>query len=144
MIRVNSIDFYGSVSDGPGIRIVVFLQGCLRRCDGCQNPTTWDVNGGYAIDEEELYRTIIANSPIKRITISGGEPLLQLDALKRLLYLLAQNNYDIALYTGYEKDEVPTEIMKYLWYLKTGEYRKEEATTVKYYGSDNQQLYELR
>ncbi len=144
MMRINSINFYGSVSDGPGIRIVLFLQGCLKRCEGCHNSSTWDCEGGYLIDEEELFQTIVNKSPIKRITISGGEPLLQTDALEKLLYLLDKNNYDIALYTGYEKDDVPVDIMKYLSYLKTGEFRQQETTTVKYYGSNNQKFFELR
>ena len=144
MIRVNNIDFHGSVSDGPGIRIVLFLQGCLKRCEGCQNPETWDINGGYLIDEELLFELISKTSPIRRITISGGEPLLQMDSLIKLLSLLDESNYDIALYTGYEYDEVSPEILKYLTYLKTGRFIKNIITTVTYYGSTNQRFYKLR
>lgn len=144
MIRINSIDYHGSVSDGPGIRIVLFLQGCLRRCEGCQNPETWDTNGGYLIDEELLFEQISKTSPIRRITISGGEPLLQIDSLIRLLSLLDKNNYDIALYTGFEYEEVPREILKYLNCLKTGRFIKDKITTVSYYGSTNQRFYKLR
>ena len=144
MIRVNYIDYHGSVSDGPGIRIVLFLQGCLRRCEGCQNPETWDINGGYLIDEKLLYEQISKTSPIRRITISGGEPLLQIDSLIKLLSLLDESKYDIALYTGFEYEEVPHEILKYLNYLKTGKFIKNQITTVSYYGSTNQHFYKLR
>ncbi len=144
MIRINYIDFHGSVSDGPGIRIVLFLQGCLNRCEGCQNPETWDTNGGYLIDEELLFELISKTSPIRRITISGGEPLLQIDSLTKLLSLLYENQYDIALYTGFEYEEVPPEIFKYLNYLKTGRFIKNKITTVTYYGSTNQRFYKLR
>ena len=48
-ICINSIDFKGSICDGPGIRTVIYLQGCDFHCVGCHNPQTWDMNKGYII-----------------------------------------------------------------------------------------------
>ena len=78
--KVHSIETFGTV-DGPGIRYVVFLQGCYLQCKYCQNRDTWDINSGKYISVEELvnnikkYITYI--TPRGGVTISGGEPLLQ-------------------------------------------------------------------
>ncbi len=78
--RVNSIQTLGTV-DGPGVRFVVFLQGCNLRCGCCHNPETWGVDGGteYTARElaqkAELYREYFGAEG--GITLSGGEPLLQ-------------------------------------------------------------------
>ena len=84
-------------------------------------------------------------SRTKRITISGGEPLLQKDALLLLLEFLKQESFDIALYTGYEAKDVPINIKKKIDYLKTGEYIHDLRTTTEpYIGSVNQKFYELK
>ena len=82
--RISSIETFGSV-DGPGIRFVIFTQGCQFRCLYCHNPETWDLNKGYEIDSTELinkalrYKEYWGNEG--GITVSGGEPLLQIDFL---------------------------------------------------------------
>lgn len=143
MIRINSINYHGSVCDGPGLRVVIFFQGCIRKCEGCHNPCTWDTNGGMKIDEYVLIDEIKSNTQIKRITISGGEPLLQREGLNVLLKALYQEEYDIALYTGFEYEEVPREIFRYLKYLKTGAYINSQRLTTGYYGSSNQKFTEI-
>jgi pyruvate formate lyase activating enzyme len=89
--RIHSLETMGLV-DGPGIRYVVFLQGCLFRCRFCHNPDTWDRDGGRLVDSEELATEASAYLPYYQasgggITVSGGEPLLQagfvLDLFKR-------------------------------------------------------------
>lgn len=83
---VHSIETCGTV-DGPGIRYVVFLQGCPLRCKFCHNPDTWEVNTGkiYTVDElmEDIlkYRNYIKTGGV---TVSGGEPLLQADFVAEL------------------------------------------------------------
>ncbi len=78
--RVHSIQSLGTV-DGPGVRFVVFLQGCFLRCKCCHNPDTWDPNGGTVYTAEEIvkkamrYREYFGEAG--GITLSGGEPLLQ-------------------------------------------------------------------
>ncbi|MDE6059459.1 MAG: pyruvate formate lyase-activating protein [Clostridia bacterium] len=93
-MRVHSFESFGTV-DGPGIRFVVFAQGCVMRCKYCHNPDTWNVGGGKEISVEE-----IANEALKYksyfgknggVTVSGGEPLLQIDELIKLFTLLKQN-----------------------------------------------------
>ena len=77
-LRVHSIETFGT-HDGPGIRMVVFLQGCQFRCVYCANPDTLDVKGGRMTDIEEIVRRAIRQKPYfgkgGGVTVSGGEPL---------------------------------------------------------------------
>ena len=93
----------------------------------------------------ELVATIDKHTPLKRITISGGEPLLQLDGLLALVETLRARGYDIAVYTGNNLSEVPKKLLGLIDYIKVGDYRKEQHTSVKpYVGSTNQEFIKLR
>ncbi|MYL35383.1 pyruvate formate lyase-activating protein [Pontibacillus yanchengensis] len=85
--RIHSIETCGTV-DGPGLRYVLFLQGCLLRCQFCHNPDTWNINGGYEKDVDTIIEDIQDYLPYIQdhggITVSGGEPLLQIDFLLEL------------------------------------------------------------
>lgn len=145
MIRLHTVDYRGSACDGPGIRTVIFLQGCRRRCHNCHNPSTWDERGGYEVEEEALAGELLERCPTKRVTISGGEPLLQPRAVEKLVGLLGREGFDIALYTGCGREDVPPGILAGLNHLKTGEYIDALRTTVKpYVGSENQVFETLR
>lgn len=80
--RIHSLESFGTV-DGPGVRYVVFCQGCPMRCAYCHNPDTWAVNGGtemepaYIIEQYERNKGFYANGG--GLTVTGGEPLLQVD-----------------------------------------------------------------
>ena len=79
--RIHSTESFGTV-DGPGIRFVVFTQGCPMRCLYCHNPDTWAPDGGTAMTAEELLALYDKNRPFYKkggITVTGGEPLLQPD-----------------------------------------------------------------
>lgn len=100
---VNSIETFGLV-DGPGIRTVVFLNGCRLRCLYCHNPETW-VMGEGNYTPEELAQKIIRNKPyFKRnnggVTFSGGEPLLQSKFIIEVAKILKKENIHIALDTS--------------------------------------------
>lgn len=84
--RIHSLESFGTV-DGPGIRYVVFTQGCPMRCIYCHNPDTWDINGGREVTVEEILSEFNANRDFYAkggITVTGGEPLLQMDFLTEL------------------------------------------------------------
>lgn len=76
--RIHSVESFGAV-DGPGIRFIVFMQGCPLRCKFCHNPDTWNPKDGTEIDTETLanqiesYRNFIKKGGV---TVSGGEPLI--------------------------------------------------------------------
>lgn len=92
----------------------------------------------------EIFNVLDLNTPSKRVTITGGEPLLQPDGLYALLDLLFEHNYDTALYTGYDIAVVPSKILLLLNHIKYGEYQKECSTSIDYFGSDNQQFITLK
>lgn len=143
-MRINSIKYNNSHVDGPGIRTVLFMQGCNIRCKGCQNKSTWELNEGKEVSIDDLVSELKQKVFNKKITISGGEPLVQKDELIKLIDKLADEGFDIALYTGHGRDEVPSEIIAKLRYLKTGNFVQELKTTIKpFVGSQNQIFEEV-
>ena len=78
-IRIASV-VNDSIVDGPGLRFVVFTQGCLFGCLNCHNQATWDVKGGYLVEMDEIVAKWRKNPMIEGITLSGGDPLLQPEA----------------------------------------------------------------
>lgn len=84
--RIHSIESFGTV-DGPGVRLVIFFQGCPMRCLYCHNPDSWELKGGTEMTVEEILEQFERNRPFYRnggITASGGEPLVQMDFLNAL------------------------------------------------------------
>ena len=100
--RIHSNESFGAV-DGPGVRYVVFLQGCLLRCLYCHNPDTWECGKGKEITASELMKSIVTykNFICKGgVTISGGEPLLQADFCEELIDKCHENNFHVAIDTS--------------------------------------------
>ena len=96
-----------SFVDGSGIRFAIFMQGCLRRCEGCHNPNTHKLTDGNVIDTEELLRRIETRRKIlSGITLTGGEPLLQFDAALELARGAKSLGLNVWLYTGYRYEEL--------------------------------------
>lgn len=86
MGRIHSIESFGTV-DGPGIRMVIFFQGCPMRCAYCHNPDSWNMQGGREMTTEELFEQYERNRAFYQkggITASGGEPLMQMTFLTEL------------------------------------------------------------
>ena len=85
--RIHSLESFGTV-DGPGLRYVVFMQGCPMRCQYCHNPDTWNMSGGTEITVAEILSQYEKNRPFYRnggLTVTGGEPLMQIDFVTELL-----------------------------------------------------------
>ena len=142
-IYINSINFNRSLVDGPGVRTVVFFQGCDLRCKGCQNKSTWDIKNGEEVEVSDLAALLKKESHNKKITFSGGEPLMQYDGLIELVKLL--DGFDVVVYTGHELCDVPQELLDRIDYIKAGPFKEELKTTVTpYIGSSNQEFRRLR
>ena len=100
---VHSLESFGSV-DGPGVRYIIFLSGCAMRCQFCHNPDTWEKNAGTPTSAEELlekawrYRSYWGEKG--GITVSGGEPLLQIDFLNELFRKAKERGIHTALDTS--------------------------------------------
>lgn len=134
-----------SCDDGPGIRSVLFLQGCGKNCPGCHNKQIQEHGRGEMISVENLVTFIDDNCCNKRITISGGEPLEQIEGLHALLKKLKAKGYEICVYTGWELNQVPAKIMDCLDYIKTGGFVSElRNANIQYVGSANQHMYSLK
>ncbi|MBQ7761460.1 MAG: pyruvate formate lyase-activating protein [Clostridia bacterium] len=87
--KIHSIETFGTV-DGPGVRFVVFFQGCTMGCKYCHNPDTWDISSGQEYTPQSLIDKMTRNLPFYKtggITATGGEPLLQIDFLIELFSL---------------------------------------------------------
>lgn len=95
-----------SVVDGPGIRFVIYAQGCPHRCAGCHNPETWDFNGGEEITGEEILSLIRGSQLLQGVTFSGGEPFAQAEAMAVLAEQVKVMGLDIVTYTGYNFEEL--------------------------------------
>ena len=100
--RVHSFQTMGAV-DGPGVRFVVFLQGCPLRCAYCHNPDTWDPQGGEPYTPQAVCEKILRYRPYLRhggVTVSGGEPLMQAPFVAELFRLLREQGIHTALDTS--------------------------------------------
>ena len=143
VIRVGGF-IENSCADGPGIRSVLFFQGCNHGCEGCHNPDLHPAKGGKLFTVAELYEFICQKCRNKKLTISGGEPLEQYDELLCLIQTLAKDDFDLCLYTGYSDHKcIPDAIIRHLKYLKTGPYISELRISGRYYGSTNQKFYKI-
>ena len=140
---------------GPGRRYVLWVQGCKKQCPGCIFPEGRNLNsGGEYISEEKIFDEI-KNSAEKNsltgVTISGGEPFLQAEALARLVKMIREKNVlDIMIYSGYTLEELcgtndrATDfLLENIDILIDGEYREELNTNTIYRGSENQKIHFL-
>ena len=128
-----------SFVNGDGARYVVFVQGCRHGCRGCQNPDTWDMNGGSEIPVSEITADYRSRRLLDGITLSGGDPFYQQEACLELLDLLPGVN--VWIYTGFEYEEIQeTELAQRADVLVVGPYIEDLRCDGKPYGSSNQRI----
>ena len=128
-----------SFVNGEGARYVVFVQGCGHRCKGCQNPETWDMDGGYDMSVAEIAADYRKRSLLDGLTLSGGDPFYQQEACLELLDALPGVN--VWIYTGFEYEEIAeTELAKRADVLVVGRFVEELSCEGKMYGSSNQRI----
>lgn len=100
--RIHSIESCGTV-DGPGIRYVIFLQGCPMRCQYCHNPDTWNGTGGTQMTVDEVLKGFYSNIAFYKtggVTVTGGEPMLQMEFLLELFRNLKENGINTCIDTS--------------------------------------------
>ena len=104
------IRLYGTVNDsivdGPGLRYVIFTQGCLHHCPGCHNPDRHAIDGGYIEDTEQCLLEIDQNPLLDGVTLSGGEPFLQATALIHFVQKVKKRHLHVMIYSGYTFEEI--------------------------------------
>ena len=99
-----------SIADGPGLRYVIFSQGCIHKCPHCQNPGTWDINGGKEYSVKEIKRKLTKlkkqSKTLKGVTFSGGDPFLQAAEFAEIAQAVRKAGWDVVTYTGYTYEEL--------------------------------------
>lgn len=95
-----------SIVDGPGIRFVVFVQGCNHKCIGCHNEHSQDFSGGEYVNISDIVKKVKENPLLDGVTLSGGEPFEQADSVSKLAKELKQLGYNIITYSGYTYEEI--------------------------------------
>ena len=145
-------------SDGQGICVSLWTQGCPHHCPGCHNPETWDFDGGYEVPDDirgEIVKAISANGIIRNFSILGGEPLCQqnLDFVLNIVtsIRIAYPNIKIYIWTGYTFDELLQsnderiiKILKQINFLIDGKYEESlRDITLPLRGSSNQNIIEI-
>lgn len=150
MLRVAGFE-KESVVDGPGIRYTIFVQGCLKHCPNCHNPETHDLNGGKLMSIYDIFKDIQEYKIVKGVTFSGGEPILQHQALTNLASVLREAGYNsIISYSGFIFEDIIRKNMLYpflqqLDYLIDGPFvERLKSMDCKYRGSSNQRIIDVQ
>ena len=143
-----------SIVDGDGCRLTVFVQGCARRCPGCQNPETQPMEGGHAIDTAAILQQMAENPILSGVTFSGGEPFLQPAPLASLARAVHQRGLDVWSYSGFtleelakraEKNKATRALLNELDVLVDGPYEEEQRDlTLHFRGSRNQRVIDMK
>jgi len=141
-----------SFVDGPGLRYVIFTQGCFHKCPYCHNPDSWAVNAGKEFPVREIIRMIKKHKKnIQGITFSGGEPFLQAKELSEIAVAVHQIGLDVVTYTGFTYEQLieknDTDINSLLFssdILIDGKYIHElKSNTLQFCGSSNQRVINI-
>ncbi|TNE43160.1 MAG: radical SAM protein [Deltaproteobacteria bacterium] len=137
-----------STANGPGERFVLWLQGCNLACPGCWNPNMWKFKPRHLMTIDETMSLIKQAQGIEGVTITGGEPFAQADALLLLAQRIRQAGLSLFIFTGYELEELSSqtaqEVLTYTDILITGRYKQaEQEPDLRWRGSRNQQIHFL-
>lgn len=137
---------------GPGERYVLWLQGCIHNCKGCVAPETHSLDsGGYWIEIDEIIEEIKAVKNLRGITISGGEPFLQIKSLLKVVREVRSLGLDVICYSGYALEQLNNniipkskELLEYVDILIDGPYIEELNFDNYLRGSSNQNINHLK
>ena len=137
-----------SYVDGDGIRFAIFMQGCRRHCEGCHNPETHALDGGRLLDTEEIISAIKKNPLLDGITLTGGEPLLQIDSANELARAAKNLGLSVWCYTGFTFEELPpaaAPLMENVDVLIDGAFIESlRDLELQFRGSRNQRIIDLK
>ena len=143
-----------SIVDGPGLRYVVFAQGCRHNCLGCHNPETHSFSGGSLVEIDDIILEIKQNPLLDGITLSGGEPFEQAAGFGELAMRLKNLGYSVFTYTGYTFEYLKKnmnliegfeKLLNWTDFLVDGKFDvAQKSLLLKYRGSHNQRIIDVR
>ena len=142
-----------SIVDGPGLRAVLWTQGCAHHCQGCHNPSTWDFAGGGLVPISMVKEALSELKYQTGLTISGGDPMYQPEACLEVILYAKSLNLNIWVYTGFTYEEllkmskqkpVYLELLKNIDVLVDGRFILEQRDlSILFRGSRNQRLIDM-
>ena len=142
------------ISDGPGVRVSIFMQGCTFKCKNCFNPETHDFKGGTEFTDETIDKVLSLAKPdhIKGLSVLGGEPMhpVNIDGTMRLVKAFKEKypNKSVWVWSGFLYDDIMErnkEIFNYIDVLVDGQYDDSlHDPTLKWRGSSNQRVIDVK
>lgn len=140
---------HDSIVDGPGLRFVVFTQGCTHGCEGCHNPDTHELSGGREVSVDEILKDMFSNPLIDGLTLSGGEPFLQAGECAILAQKAKEQGLSIWCYSGFTFEELlnmsgAEYLLGQIDVLVDGPFvLGQRSLTLKWRGSANQRILDI-
>ena len=140
------------ISNGPGVRVSIFMQGCAFHCKNCFNPETWDFKGGKEFTDETIEKVLdLCNKDqVKGLSILGGEPMhpTNIDGTTKLAKAFKEKytNKDIWTWSGFRFEDLKDKkVLDYIDVLVDGTYKDElHDPTLKWRGSSNQRVIDVQ
>ena len=143
-----------SIVDGPGLRAVLWTQGCGHHCRGCQNPQTWDFEGGGEVPISTVLEAINELEYQTGLTFSGGDPMYQPEACNIIAEYAIKKGLNIWVYTGFtyeqilkmaKEKKIYQEFLNKIDVLVDGKFKiKERNLNLLFRGSSNQRLIDVK
>lgn len=154
-IRLASPITVDSIVDGPGLRAVLWTQGCIHNCKGCHNSKTHDLLSGFEVDTSTIFKEIEKLKLHRGVTLSGGEPFLQSEALAEVAKTCKDNDLDVWVYTGYTFEELTDKknpsyfnnlnLLRNIDVLVDGRFiEAKRDISLKFRGSSNQRIIDVK
>ena len=140
------------ISNGPGVRVSIFMQGCSFHCKNCFNPETWDFKGGQEFTDDTINKVLeLCNKPeVKGLSILGGEPMhpTNIEGTTKLAKAFKEKYPEktIWTWTGFKYEDIKDkEVFNYIDVLVDGQYKDElHNPTLKWKGSSNQRVIDIK
>lgn len=140
-----------SIVDGDGIRTVIWFQGCKHHCKECQNPETWNFDGGMEVDTEDIKEELKNLKYQKGITLSGGDPFFQPKAAAKIAKFAHSIGLNVWCYTGFTFEEIlaandeKMELLNNTDVLVDGRFEiDKKSLACKFRGSTNQRVIDVK
>jgi len=157
-IRLGGVKYKNKIG-GPWPTTTIYVQGCYKSCENCFNESLQALSGGREMTVEELAQDLIENTPNKKVSFCGGEPMIWAKQLAKVADILHEHDFTVLSYTGYKYEDLmsdsapiskyleePQELIKAVDILVDGEFQEENKLEIgdyKFVGSSNQRVIDI-